>query len=1259
MLAPGIIPIDDRHFLWRSVNGGLGFRKASQAFFPFEFANWPHFTDQSKVERERPIAIEDALKRLAARATPKLTLHEAVEQLAFSILGQGNPLVIDGVALREEELRRDTVLYVTAAPKPEDFLELFHRVGLDIVSRRDAVVISSQKQARAWQGGVSSQDTIVLDQSIREAINHGHDKSGRFLAAPDWLRPLEENRGATDRPLGMMLSSTIGSDQWTEWEPLAGFADEEMTIIVRGLPDALGFVAAGCLLLIVRLAGSRSKGDRARVLCIFLALCGLCFIWLPNTWRPVVLWPFLTVSAVLLYLLFSLTGVSRGMTASRVAVTFVILALGSCGFGVASDLFSIPPVTVYLIPHSGAENEGDAVLVPADFIARLKAHTDPLIKKDPVLTAATFDGKVVGSYAEFKVIFEAYCPVDEPKILAIPLKGVVLDGDVWLDGTRVHPVALPDLGGGFGLTLQELGRHSIEMHFKVIVSDGENSHDLKFTVPALVRSKLQISLPADATSVELPIRQGALTIRMAKDSVRAYADLGRLTTPLTIRWFSENKASQVPKIDYEEAYFWDLRSEGSNLTAAWLIHVRHGFANTFTANIPPSLEVRSARAGLGSTNRLKDWHMSAVGEQRVLHLDFQSPVTDDCPVFVELVPRNPLESRTQLALPTLEGHPLHPFGYLAYRVQGMEAQIMRSDQAVRLDSTSFAPFWKENRPSLATEPSSYAWRLGRINNRLQSPTVRLRLRGGTVDVNQVVHYRVGMQQVDFSLQTRLESSDNELAVVEWDIPSKQPLIITSVSTEDTDSNGSVAPVRRWSKTGNRIVAWLEGAKRSTIVRINGYVDQPPGQSGELPNPRVRFARNQRTIVSISSEPGVYALVRNARNLTQMPEPPTLTPGLPDLATSYWSTSEPNYGVTIDAKSRLVNASARLLTLLETRDRQFFFTTYVNLNVKRGELGRLVIDLGSWPGEANARTDANAQIVERLSGPQGRRWTFEGQPVVPKNLSIVLHGHMPIENVTPGMRVPKVRIEHLNDSQQLLCILGPGLVADGGDGLEVLHSPNAALLPWLDREPRLRDVKSPIWQVAAPSWNLRIRPNDRSTLSSSVRVYLSEQGAQVADGERWLHEASFWIGHHGGPGLSLQLPASGQVVSLAMDGHEVVPIQSAPDRVWMPLPGQAGIRRVHLTWFYQQAEENIRHPLLKPVAIEGVKSERSIGMCDIPPGWTPDVRGSSGISTTPAAAIAQDLERASAQLEISKDLAENGGPPLMDAQKTLRLFLPPR
>jgi hypothetical protein len=1238
----------------------------------FRLWEWPALPSAAAGPADRRQALDEAARALAsARAGQSPPLREVLEQLAFAHLGPRHPLVIDAGALREAGVRPEAPLAVPAA-EGEDAPPPWAALGLEAVAGREAVLLTTQGQLKRWPAGRPLSDAV--EEALGQAVREGRDPSGRFVAALNWLRPARETSrdDVPPLPLPSPLAPGLALDGWTEWEPIAGADEAGLTVGRR----ELGWAGGAALTALLALAGwqiRRWPGRwRLRALALGLTLAGLGLLWLPGLLQPLAWLPFLAGCLTgLLWLVFAARprpapGKTPGAAAAGATAAALLLALGGVGSG--ADPAPPAPVTVYLV--SGPDGQ-ENVLAPRDFLERLKA---PAAAGAPVLVEAHYEGKATDAAAEIKAVFQAWCPDDGPALLALPLGGVLLDGGVvWLDGARVNPTALPAPQEGFAVKVKDRGKHTVELHFKTAVSGPPDERSFQFTAPRVPLSTLSVRLPSGAEYVQVPVKQGFKGVTADADGVTLQADLGRVVAPVQVRWQSPPRKAGLPMegrpepYQYQEAYVWELRPEGGSLTALLHFTVREGATTTFLVDVPPTLEVRSARAADGPADRLRDWKldgtMTWAGPTRRLRLEFSAPVKGEASVLLELLPAGPLGAGAPLPLPNPHGQPRTLDGHLAFRTQGVEAQRVNNwPGVVGLRARQFAPFWPaDSRPELADPdqwipfrpvvpfwpadtppegPQDYACTFRRQGGR--PPSLPVRVQPRRTAVRQEVSWRVGALTAEMTLRARLTARGADLAVVEWDLPSPQPLTVVSVSSTEGPR------VRRWGQSGNRLLVWLESAASTVQLEMTAWAGVDHGRL-DLPSPRVPSAQPGPTLLWLSAEPGLELKLTGPRNL--LPARGALP--APDGIWFIRDPRDPAYGGVCQVQPSPVRAEARVLTFVEARDHRLTFTAVADVTVRQGELGELTARLRGWEGaEVQLTIDREASRRERRHGPRDRSWTATLRPGLRGRCRLTLSGSMPLEDAPPGMAAPTLTLPGVQRVESWVALAGPALKGEA-TGLEVAD-PARALASWPERAAQLSRSGGAAWKVVAPEGRLRLQSTERAA-APAVEVYLQERSAAAADGRRWLHEARFWLRHEAGGGLTVVLPAPGTVIAASVDGTELLPLQPGPKRLWLPLPGRAGVRRVRLCWFHGKDEEALARPNLAPVRLEGVADGPLLGVLAVPSGWRPDGATAARLHAGAAAAAAQDLARADAQLRLSRALAgQKSDPALAAAQKRFYL-----
>lgn len=1078
-------------------------------------------------------------------------------------------------------------------------------------------------------------------------------------------------QGATRPP---RLSSGSPND-WVEWEPIAGGEREAGLVVVRrDVLTAISLALATVSLALAAVFGlafgraGRAAG-RARLgfLLAWPGVAGLAWLWLPTPFHELALWPFLAgcVAALITYLL-ALAGERRpaptappadgksgsGLRAAG-AVAGLLALLGAAGVASqasaprqAPDLPEKPDrdalATVLLVPGPQGAADKQSVLAAPELLHELRtqARQGAAGLEKAVLVSAAYEGKVVDGTARFKAEFLVHAFGDKPTTVVLPLDGVQLEEGALLDGARAYPVAAR--GIGYQLRVSGVGPHRVVLPFSVGVQAAGQGRDVQFAIPRVAQSRLALELPRGASHPQVVGKQGRQVVTAPdKEAPRLEADLGRVSSRLHVRWREDGTERRRPVVAVKEHYLWNLRPEGSSLSAVLHYTLSTGAIPAVTLDLPEGMEVASAAAETvatprleGDPARLRDLQLTTPDGRRQLRLEFQAPVAGPVVVRLELVPRRPFPSiTTPLPLPTpREAESTGSF--LAYHLTGLESRDRERvlNGVTGMEPAEFVQAWQTATGSDVMTPD-YACQFRR--ERGGTPPIQLRLQfpGVRSEASQEVSWRVGPQQATVRATAVVKAPAGDLALVEWDVPA-----VVQVSRVSGDN------VRSWSRSGSRVQVWLQRSGAAAEVHLTGWLALPAprtrneaGQavfeSTTFALPSIRLASgDQQTVVRLSAGPG---LALKPQQLENLQSPPGLRPSDQELE---YLVAGPNpvYRGVFEVHSAVARTDVQVLTLFEVRDQAVTFLTSIDCRVLQGSLRALTIHLQNWDGEARLEAPGPARVRERRRGTT-RTWVIDLEPGVTGAYRLTMAGRLPLEAATAGLRAPDVTVAEAPTASRWLAVIGSELTTEGPQGVVALKDVDRVLGPrFLEETERIRHGGGSAWKVEGDDWGLRLLARARAVGPSPVRVFLAEQSAAVIDGRRWAHEATYWLYHESNTDLNVVLPAEATVVTAAIDGREVVPLQPSPDRLWLPLPGATGARCVRFRWAYAGEGEQLDRPRLDRPRLEGVADSPAVWTVRVPPGY----RGAPGESATrPVSAAGLVLRRAHAQVQLSAALAD--------------------
>ncbi|HWG46367.1 MAG TPA: hypothetical protein VN688_26630, partial [Gemmataceae bacterium] len=604
-LPSNLIPLNDEHY--QPIPGGHDedesialSRQASDLFrLPGEETRFnPLLSDSRADTREALAQAADVLRR--SRPDQVASLREVVRDLAFVYLKESHPLVVDALALREAGIGLNTPL--TIKPLSAGAAPPWAECGLVAVPARSAILLTTSSRHRS---AIREPLSEPLERAIAAAVTWGQDSSGRFRSALDWLRP--ENSPTTAATPAPLLGFAADPADWNEWEPVDGLTTDRLIVVRRDGVMGLGLGLTLLLVLFFWLIRRGSVRWRRTFLFMTLGLAGLGVLWLPNALRNLAWWPLLAgCGGAGVWYLKAVTHSTRNpktqirklksVVANPATAVVLLLAV----FGWNGRAAAPAPIVVYLVAESADAPENQTVLAPADLLDRLKAlaRPTPLVAGGPqaVLLDASYEGKLVDNQAEFAAVFSVQCLSDEAVMLSVPLDGVQLVGDVWLDGAPADPLALPAPRAGYSLKVRGLGRHKIELRFRALVAGTAEDRHVLFTVPPLVRSRLNWHIPPGVADTQALVKQGAQRRIDNGAQKRLEVDLGSLPKPVHLNWYQAAQPIQPARVQYQAAYLWDLHLEASQLTAWLRYRVLQGAVKTLDVDLPADLEVRSADA---------------------------------------------------------------------------------------------------------------------------------------------------------------------------------------------------------------------------------------------------------------------------------------------------------------------------------------------------------------------------------------------------------------------------------------------------------------------------------------------------------------------------------------------------------------------------------------------------------------------------------------------------------------------------------------
>jgi hypothetical protein len=404
----------------------------------------------------------------------------------------------------------------------------------------------------------------------------------------------------------------------------------------------------------------------------------------------------------------------------------------------------------------------------------------------------------------------------------------------------------------------------------------------------------------------------------------------------------------------------------------------------------------------------------------------------------------------------------------------------------------------------------------------------------------------------------------------------------------------------------------------------------------LPCLRLHNVRSQQTDLRVGGVDGLALEPVRLENLTRRPA----RSGQGHFGLGY-TTRQPSYFARF--RIRPPHATVRGHIQAEIRDRQVVFHARMNYQVTRGELHTLRLHLRDWLGdeirlEQGKQASKVIRYEENRLGPRERIWTVHLPPGVGPRYSLWLTSRVPLDATHNKLFMPNVSdVSAVHREREVtrkpnLVTVGPGLHPAKVRGLK----------PETAHKRLVRPTQTTTWEVRDPGWRLRMRAQPLSKLPG-VELILVDQAAGVVDGQRWAHQASYWVHAERAAELRFGLPAGARLLSVSVDGTIQPARQPLSEEFWLSLPGAGGVHSVRLSWMFSDDAEPVDRPNLARPWLESKNPSRSratsLWTVHVPTGYqirrANFPRGNGRRHSAPG----QDLYRAAAQFRLSSFLVK--------------------
>lgn len=892
-----------RPVTWReSVFGPLGRGPDSPPFAPFDAAAWSGLVlpdPLSQSAEGKAARWLQQVGRLAARigAAPNAKpldwgalLTDKTLEIVLDDITNDAPAI--ALLADRQAFRRLGIVPRGAAPQPTGDTDmargiaLFRRSGLVLLVHPDAILVTSATNAAPWRHrclAPTRNDLLwsvkpgPLADQIRAAMEEEQDAS--FLPIATWARAPAEPR----EPWNLWQpeeTDSLGTLGWTvSHVELSGATQTSLSLVHRDTIQAFRWIAFLALFAL----GWWKGGSRPTVWIVAAGLAACASLLLPEGYAAIASGAFLGILGQWgLRVAFwrEKPGDStvvrlpqRPSTASRLAapagmIIFLIAAAICCATARGEDQSPSsvprPPAPSVFIPIDEKQRPtGDKVYVPEDLFGELQRRAAKRVDEPQgwLLAGGVYRGTLSWQtnpdrlvLADLKATYDLQV-FNRPSQIRIPLGNQAADfatGAVSLDGRTVTSDWRQGAVEIRDVPEPGLYRLDIALHPSALSGSGSG---FEIKVPRLATARLELSVPADAPSIEVPSSLG--TVTLLAEPPRLTAELGP-SERLAVRW-QEGAAHGAgrPALDVEQLLWLKVQPGAVVLEARLKFKAVQGQVSQVQLTADPRLRLLRSLPADGSIVPLR----VAPGQPQVLRLGLARPVGEQTVVDLAFLLTG-ASGVGNLRLPTLVVSEAHTTRrWLAVSVDpALQANQQASDRLEAVAVPVFVGAWgaAEIQPQFVHSlgPGEPLWSL---STRPSEPRT-------TADQNLTLSIGEGEARVLFDARLVVSGGAN----FQYRLSAPPEFTPESVSLTEAGSER----VARWSrdKQGNLVVFLSGPVTGKHDLTLRGRMPAPARPGPPLGLVRLEGVELQSSQVQLFREPSVDVKIEGVTGLTEVESP---------------------------------------------------------------------------------------------------------------------------------------------------------------------------------------------------------------------------------------------------------------------------------------------------------------------------------------------------------------------------------------------------
>jgi hypothetical protein len=528
-----------------------------------------------------------------------------------------------------------------------------------------------------------------------------------------------------------------------------------------------------------------------------------------------------------------------------------------------------PPYRVFVPVDAQRKRVGDKVFVPEAFYQELYRHAAAPAEKPPawLILAATYRAELTKDPASGRLAIDAIRAqynlrvFDRAARIRIPLRtqgGNLLPGSVSLDGRVIEPESDASTGA-LAFEAAEAGDCRLEFSLRPPTRSAEGVAGFDVPIPRVAASRLDLTLPADAPTVEVPSALGGAFF--AKDPRRLLAELGP-TDRLTLRWREPATTTGTrPVVDADQLTWLKIQPGSVLIAARFKLRVTGGQLRQLQLAVDPRLRLLP----LSGDNAPSVQIDAESGQTRLITIRWPRPISDRA-VFDAAFLLSSVSPIGNIRPPQIELLDVQPSRrWMAVSVD----PALDSDQrhAGRLEAVAVADFLDAWGAADSKPKAAYRLPAGQ-----PEWTLSTRPHEPLIAADPTLALSFDEDRIDVLFDAQLSVTSGYVFQHRLAAPRRLKIEQVSVMQDDVDR------VQRWSQDKNGITVFLNGpVSGSERLSIRGRLPVRLEEKTALPTMQVENCQNhpatieiyRRPTVSLSIEGGAAAEPANANKRSDL------------------------------------------------------------------------------------------------------------------------------------------------------------------------------------------------------------------------------------------------------------------------------------------------------------------------------------------------------------------------------------------------------